>query len=274
MTARKCSHCLRTTCPPLVLVMISHRRFYPSHGPLPKFLKIDEWFLPHGADLLECWPNSNTTALHCMANKAALIGWDQPMDRICSQSLIAILSRRLTDSCNCSCSINGCTTLLLFWKAAFRCRTGYIGSVSELLDTGVGAEIKPAKLPYMHRWGLEREVRRVEKAVTSPVHHWIVIQFIRFRVFSLLGILHTCCHLAFVPKESGFDKRPCPRYSPNELEGIQIEDESLRGLLEVNVEILQAAYSKHKGGLQGFIDELLLPRMSYVLTEEICHAVS
>jgi len=66
--------------------------------------------------------------------------------------------------------MNGCTALLLFWKAAYRCRMGYIGTAFELLDTSVGAENKPLKLPQMHRWELEREVRRVEKAVISAAH--------------------------------------------------------------------------------------------------------
>lgn len=204
-----------------------------------------------------------------MDNKAALIGWDQPMDRLCSQTLMAKLGHKLTDTCKYSCSINGCTALLLFWKAAFRCRTGYIGTVSELLRTGLGAEIKPAKFPHMRRRELEREVRRVAKAVTSPAHHWITIQFFPFLVFSLLGIRHTCCDLAFTPNQPNFDKRPCIRYSPNEIEMIQREDESLRGLLEVNIELLDRAYSKHKGDLQSSIDKDLLPRMSYVLGKTV-----
>ena len=93
-------------------------------------------------------------------------------------------------------------------------------------------------------------------------------------MFSLLGIRYTCCNLVFIPNELDFDKRPCSHYSPNEVGRIQREDESLKGLLEVNMEILGAAYCKHKGGLQSFVDEILLPRMIHVLTEERCHAVS
>jgi hypothetical protein len=198
------------------------------------------------------------------------------MDRCSSQSLMSILSHKIADTCKCTCSINGCTAVVLFWKASYRCRTGFVGSVSELLGTNADAERKSSKLPRMHRRELENEVRRIEEAFTAPTHNWIAIQFIRFLVFSLLGIRHTCCNLAFIPNEADFRKMPCPRYSQEDIQRIQREDQSLRGLLEVNIKILEAAYSTHKGGLQGFIDECLLPRMSSVLGKiaERCHAGS
>ncbi|KAH5281913.1 hypothetical protein HBI71_003440 [Parastagonospora nodorum] len=265
IAASKCSYCSEPPCPPLVIAVTLYRKFPLGCEPMSRFFKVTEWFVSHGADLLECWPNSNMTTLHCMASKAALIGWRQPMDRFSSESLMSTLSHRLEDTCKCSCSINGCTALVSFWKASYRCPTGCIGTVSELLDKSAGAEIEPSTLPRMHRWELEHEVRRVEKAVTSPAHRWIAMQFIRFLVFSLLGIRHTCCDLAFRPNQSDFDKKPCLRYSPKEVEVIQGEDESLRVLLEVNIELMETAYIKYKGGLQGFIDEYFLPRMSYVL---------
>ncbi|KAH4911197.1 hypothetical protein HBI80_022340 [Parastagonospora nodorum] len=267
MTAGKCSHCLKPTCPPLVFAMVSYRRFYPSSGPLPRFFKIAEWFLSHGADIMECWPNSKTTALHCMATKAAMLSWGEPVDRISSQSLTATLSHNFKDTCKCSCSTSGCTALVSFWKASYRFQTGYIGSVSELLDTSAGAGIKPSRFQRIDRWELEHVVRCVEKATTSPTYHWIVVQFIRVLVFSLLGIRHTCCNLAKIEfiREPDFEKMPWPRYTPDETEKIQEEDRFRKGLLEFNVKIFEGSYSQHKGSLQSFVDKCLLPRMSYVL---------
>jgi len=263
----KCPRCRETYCSLLVFAITSYRRFDPSPGSLPRFFEIVEWFLAHGASLIECWPNSRTTAVHCMASKAAMLTWSRPLDSFSRRSLATVLRYNLTDDCECNCSTSGCTAITSFWKGSYRFDVGYMAPISELSKKDSSRKVKPSRFRRIGRWELEHAVRCVEYAVTSVEHRWIITQFIRLLVFSLLGIRHTCCNLDRIEHlgEPDFSKKPLPRYPLDKVQRVRSEDEHLVAIMELNVTALDAWYDAHDGDLQSFVDLCLLPRMELVL---------
>jgi hypothetical protein len=264
----KCLYHTRTACSPLIFAITSYRRHEVAPGSLPRFFEIVEWFIAHGASLLECWPNSKTTAVHCMAAKAAMLIWRRPLDLISQRSLTTMLRHHAKDDCRCSCSVSGCTAIHSFWKGLPRFETD-IATVPELSKPIKNTKVEPSRIRRVGRWELEQAVRCIDKAVVSSDHRWIITQFIRLLVFSLLGIRHVCCNLYRIEYvgEPDFDTTPTPRFPAEVTLRVQKEDERLVALMELILGPLNSEYDAYAGSLQGFIDNCLLPRLGHTLDE-------
>jgi len=92
---------------------------------------IVQWFLSRGADLKDTWPESETTALHCLAwqsskclesrvhmrdtDGGALI-METPWTH---EDFEFLVKEEILDKCECGCSMSGCDFLSCFWKGIF-----------------------------------------------------------------------------------------------------------------------------------------------------------
>jgi hypothetical protein len=254
-------------CSPLVFATTGYRRLDPSPGTCTRFFQIIDWFLSKGANLSECWPGSKTTALHCIATKAATLTWNRPLERSSLAKIATVLRSEATDDCECSCSIHGCCGITSFWKGSYRFDVGYMAEVNALLKKDDDIEVKPSNHQRIGRWELERIVRCVAAAARRAEHRWIVTEFIRLCLFSLLGIRHICCNINNIEHrgEPDFKRQPLPRYPEDKVQRVMEEDRHLKILLEELVPRLDAQYDIHTGDLQAFVDERLLPQTKTVL---------
>jgi len=103
---------------PLFVGIASWAKNYSHPGELHEFLGMIDWFLGQGADITDCWPRSNTTALHVISAKAAqIIFWMRTriQENTCDR-LNYILQHKVTDDCRCRCSTHGCTSISSFYK--------------------------------------------------------------------------------------------------------------------------------------------------------------
>jgi hypothetical protein len=254
-------------CSPLIFVITGYRRLDPSPGTCARLFEIVDWFLSKGANITECWPGSRATALHCISAKAAILTWNRPLDIISLNKIVAILQSKVTDDCECSCSTHGCRGITSFWKGSYRFDVGYMADVTELLKKDDGIRIAPSRYQRISRWELERIVRCVAAATNRAEHRWIISEFIRLCVFSLLGIRHVCCNINNIEHRGQPDlkRQPLPRYPEDKVRRVMEEDSCLKTLLEQMVPRLDARYDTCTGGLQAFVDECLLPHTKTVL---------
>lgn len=257
------SQCENSTyCSPLIFAITGYRRFDPSPGSCVRFFELVDWFLSKGATLTECWPGSKTTALHCISAKVASLTWRRPLKDDCMRKIAATLQERIFDGCSCACSNYGCAGITSFWKGSYRFDIGYMADIQELVRPQDGVKSEPSNCQRIGRWELERLVHCVAAATKGSGHRWIVSEFIRLWVFSLLGIRHSCCNISKIEHRGKpvFECQPLPRYPLAKLQRIGEEDEYLREVLEKTVSSLDVQYDAYTGDLQCFIDELLLPQ--------------
>jgi hypothetical protein len=268
--------CRRNDSPtPLHIAMM----YYPNRpsrtNSVSKFFEMIDWFLSKGADLADCWPRSRVTTLHCISAKAAthlIPTTGQAMSEPILNRVADLFQHALTDDCECSCSTHGCNSITSFCKHA----DVWLGGVVNVLTS-----MKPGRVTRSQRSESRRERHRrqtahqeftkivqcVARAAEGVANRWIVTEFIRLCIFSWLEIRHTCCNLKKILRADAIDfsHQPLPRYPPDDLLRIQEEDAHLTTVLEETVPLLDARYDTHEGGLQSFVDKILLPEMETVL---------
>lgn len=260
-----CDH--STYCSPLIFAITGYRRFEPHQGTSARFFEIVDWFLERGASLTACWPGSGTTALHCMGAKAALLTWKRPLNDYCLRKIAVMLQYRIFDDCKCSCSGCGCSSITSFWKGSYRFDVGYMADIHELMRPEGETRALPSSYQRIGRLELERFIRCITVSLKGSENRWIVTEFIRLFVFSLLGIRHACCNINNIEHhgEPNFERQPLPRYPLGKLERVAAEDEGLKIVLEKMVPHFDAQYSVHIDGLQSFVDDILLPQIKVEL---------
>ena len=256
-----CDH--HTYCSPLIFAITMYRRFDLHHKSSEGFFRIVDWFLSRGARLTECWPGSETTALHCMGAKAALLTWKTPLNNYCLGRITTMLQHRIFDRCECSCSTYGCTGITSFWKGSYRFDVGYMAEIQELMRPENGVKVTPSSHQRIGRWELERFVHCITVSSRGNENRWIVAEFIRLFIFSLLGIRHACCNIYNIEHhgEPNLERQPLPRYPLDKLERLAVEDQHLEVVLEKMVVRFDSQYNAHTGTIQSFVDEMLLPQV-------------
>jgi hypothetical protein len=242
---------------------------------LPTLFKMVDWFLSRGADLTDHWPRSRATTLHCISAKAAFYfspsiaetTSDDTLDRVAD-----LFQHASTDDCECSCSTHGCKSITAFCKPGSAWLYANVNTLTSMTpgNVMVSQRLEGWQKRYRKRNAQQRFtefVQCVARAAEGVTHRWIVTEFIRLCIFSWLEIRHTCCDLNKILKadESDFPHQPVTRYPPDDLRRIQEEDTHLVVVLEEMVPLFDARYDTHKGNLQSFVDEILLPEMGTVL---------
>ena len=256
-----CDH--HTYCSPLIFAITMYQRFNPHHKSSEQFFMVVDWFLSKGARLTECWPGSETTALHCMGAKAALLTWKTPLNSYCLNRITTMLQHRIFDRCKCSCSSYGCTGITSFWKGSYRFDVGYMAEIQELMRPENGVKATPSSHQRIGRWELERFIHCITVSSEGNENRWIVTEFIRLLIFSLLGIRHACCNIFKIEHhgEPNFERQPLPRYPLEKSQRLAAEDENLKIVLEKMVPYFDTQYTAYAGCLQSFVDEMLLPHI-------------
>ena len=276
-----------TACSPLVYLAT---QFMRSTRPmcLTKRNLTVRWFLSRGANLRETWPESNTTAVHCLAWQSAEFLQSQVSPAYSDDPSILkdawtyedyefLSKEEIFDECECRCSRAGCNFLTCFWKHVFAqdrwcpqfpllcdrfknvISARDLGNIMLCAPDGDNVELRYVLLT---RTLLDLTLW-VEKAAKTLELSRLIHGYIRLFVFSYLEIRHTCCDINRICHWDGPDytKQPYPRYSPTELRRITNEDAHLRARLEQLVPELITRHNSFSGDLQDFVIDVLIPTM-------------
>jgi hypothetical protein len=227
--------------------------YYASHPQVN--LGMVNWFVSKGASLYEEWPNTNTTALHCLAaakGKHWSFAYDYAQgshrDRLMSENLSEHFLDQCSDDCTCGCSPSGCSFFSIFGRAFLE---------------------RHRKYSWQEKGSLLGS--RIDQALASSSTGWLMAAFIRLAVFARLEIRHTCCDLSRIRHDHGKDPdpltSPVPHYPAKETARILKEDAYLLELLETLVEELFSQYNEMTLGTEDFFEQCLTPRMDEVMQE-------
>ena len=236
----------------------------PAYNTVAQIMEDLNWIATKtGASLDEKWPNSDTTALHCLAWALAwsnIEGFSR--DPKLDSELRRLLLDPSCDGCSCGCSTSGCQFMTILARTYHE------------FQGGIGDDVHGE---HGDLWTYVFFVRAssaigtlVSEVLESTDGRLVLSEFIRFAVFTALGLSHTCCEIFKVShamyEDFDISKSPC-RYSPKEIARIRKEDTYLLGLLEELVAEFDELYDLFRMKVELFFDEILTPRMDEVLEQ-------
>lgn len=154
-----------------------------------------------------------------------------------------LLSTCPPDSCNCSCSADGCTPFTRLMMAYCEYRGTY---PSHILKKATRAVIQYLESPGQNE-------------ASDFFQPKIFEEIVRFETFEALQLRHTCCERAYPGQRS--------RYSPEEVEKIHEEEEETLRRHEDLVAEFCLKFEGHEGNITSFLDGYWETRMKAVLKD-------
>jgi hypothetical protein len=277
---------MNISCSPL-LYLATEDASYKERNYLTQRHPVVLWFLSRGSNLKETWPESDTTALHCLAwqsgnflreNVDDLTPGTQVLELYWTfEDFEFLIKEKVPDSCVCECSSSGCDFLSCFWKVLFPQEKKLWGNFLFLCDNLEDATWRGktkdtmALAPFETRrqWYLSallvNSTLWIDRAAITLERPRLIHGYIRLFVFSYLELTHTCCDIDRIGHWGDCDpecrSQPYPRYSPKDLRRIKNEDAPLRERLNELVPDLISQYESFDGQLLDFVIEVLIPTM-------------
>ncbi|KAH7115314.1 hypothetical protein B0J11DRAFT_594653 [Dendryphion nanum] len=238
-----------------LLYMLTHR-FWEVRG----LDRLVPWFLSHGADLSENWPNSKVTLAHVLGHRIGEKVFYFP-GLLRAESFSSYVTNQQDDGCHCHCSNSGCTLITSIYKS--------VPGIYKFRKWCPSHPIQLRNDAHCWRTWANKMTAVVQPVVQVPENIWLVGEVIRLVLFHKLEIRHTCCDIERIMwrTEPDYSIRPNISYEEKEIESIHEEDAFLINLLEELMEKFEQWWDERKisRSFTEFIAEDVLSEIDRVL---------